>query len=68
MRPGAVRIGVSGKLDGVRCLAFQTPEGETVAQLLNSRAQPARLALEDEGRTVALELAPRSITTARWRR
>jgi len=68
VRPGAVRIGVSGKLDGVRCLAFQTLEGETVAQLLNSRAQPARLALEDEGRTVALELAPRSITTARWRR
>ena len=67
VRPGAVRIGVTGRLDGVRALAFEAPDGGEVAQLLNSRKEGARVDLEWKGRTVALDLPARSITTARWR-
>jgi glucosylceramidase len=67
VRPGAVRIGVTGRLDGVRCIAFQLPDRTTVAELLNSREQAARVELEWNGRTVAIELPARSIATARWR-
>jgi glucosylceramidase len=66
VRPGAVRIGVTGRLDGVRCLAFETPEGGTVAEVLNSRPRAARVEVEWKGRAVALDLPARSITTARW--
>jgi O-glycosyl hydrolase len=38
VRPGAVRIETTGKADGVRVMAFQTPEG-IVAQILNSAAE-----------------------------
>ena len=67
VRPGAVRIGVTGRLEGVRCLAFATPDGGLVAQLLNSRPQPERTAVEWKGRTVVVDLPARSLTTARWR-
>jgi glucosylceramidase len=66
VRPGAVRVGVAGRLDGVRALAFEVPDGGTVAQLLNSRSQAARVEVEWKGRTLALDLPARSITTARW--
>ena len=66
VRPGAVRVGVAGRLDGVRALAFEAPGGGTVAQLLNSRSQAARVEVEWKGRTLALDLPARSITTARW--
>ena len=56
---------MSGRLDGVRCVAFELPDrGE--AELLNSREQPARVEVEWNGRTVAFNLPARSITTARW--
>ena len=67
VRPGAVRIGVTGRLEGVRCLAFATPDGGLVVQLLNSRPQPERTAVEWKGRTVVVDLPARSLTTARWR-
>jgi glucosylceramidase len=67
VRPGAVRIGVTGRLDGVRALAFEAPDGGEVAQLLNCRKEGARVDLEWKGRTVTLDLPARSITTARWR-
>lgn len=66
VRPGAVRIGVAGRLDGVRALAFEAPDGSTVAELLNSREQVARVEVEWNGRTVAIDLPALSITTARW--
>jgi glucosylceramidase len=66
VRPGAVRVGVAGRLDGVRALAFEAPDGGEVAQLLNSRSHPARVEVEWKGRTLALDLPARSITTARW--
>jgi glucosylceramidase len=66
VRPGAVRVQTSGKLEGVRVMAFQTPEGGHVAELLNSRKDKADVTLEFKGKALHLGLAAGSITTAIW--
>ena len=71
VRPGAVRIGVAplegGAPTGVRCLAFEPPEGGVVAQLLNSGETASTVPLVWQGRTVAVDVPARSIATVRWR-
>jgi glucosylceramidase len=66
VRPGAVRVGISGEEDGVRSVAFQTPEKGFVAQLLNSRDEDAEVSLAWRGRTLRIKLPAISITTCRW--
>jgi glucosylceramidase len=66
VRPGAVRIETTGKAKDVRVMAFLTPEGGYVAQLLNSRNANADVNLELKGKTLHLTLPARSITTASW--
>jgi glucosylceramidase len=66
VRPGAVRVGVSGSVDGVRCLAFEARDHGMVAQLLNSRKEPARTGLEWHGRFLSVELPALSIATYLW--
>jgi glucosylceramidase len=66
VRPGAVRVDTSGKSKGVRAMAFQTPEGGMVAQILNSQTEGAEVALIYHGRTLHLAAPARSITTAAW--
>jgi glucosylceramidase len=66
VRPGSVRVGVTGSMDGVRCLAFQTGNHGMVAQLLNSRKQPAKVEVEWHGAVLALELPALSIATYLW--
>ena len=68
VRPGAVRIGAAGSVNGVRCLAFQTKQGGVVAQLLNRRSEPVKVDLEWRGKTLTLDLPALSITTSRWSR
>jgi glucosylceramidase len=65
--PGSQLAGGSGSgMDGVRCLAFQGKEGKIVAQVLNSRKQPAVVDLEWRGGTLHLELPAVSITSCLW--
>jgi len=66
VRPGAVRVQTTGKSHGVRVMAFQTPEGGFVSQLLNSLTSDAEVNLVSRGRTLRLTLPPGSITTAAW--
>jgi len=66
VRPGAVRVQTTGKSHGVRVMAFQTPEGGFVSQLLNSLTSDSEVNLVSRGRTLHLTLPPRSITTAAW--
>jgi glucosylceramidase len=71
VRPGAVRIRVApleaGAPAGVRCLAFEPPEGGVVTQLLNSGETASKVPLTWQGRTLAVDVPARSITTVRWR-
>jgi glucosylceramidase len=66
VRPGAVRIETSGNVKGVRCVAFKTPAGGMVAQLINSRKADTEVGLEAGGRSLQVALPAISITTLQW--
>jgi len=65
VRPGAVRIETTGKADGVRVMAFQTPEG-IVAQILNSAAENKDVNLEFKGKSLHITAPAISIATVTW--
>jgi len=67
VRPGAVRIETSGNVKGVRCVAFKTPAGGLVAQLVNSRQAETTVRLESGGRVLRVSLPAISITTCLWK-
>jgi glucosylceramidase len=67
VRPGAVRLGTRGRVEGVRCVAFRGTDGTRVAQVLNSRDAEVPVTLRHGGRAANLTLPPVSITTCRWR-
>ncbi len=66
VRPGAVRLQTTGTSKGVRVMAFETPEGGFVAQLMNSRIADAAVSLASKGKTLRITLPARSISTAMW--
>jgi glucosylceramidase len=67
VRPGDVRVKATGSVEGVQCLAFQSPEGDLVAEILNSRTTEATVALESRSRVLNLTLPALSMTTLEWR-
>lgn len=67
VRPGAVRVGTSGGAKGIRCVAFKTPEGGFVAELMNSNKADAMTSLEVGGRVLNMKLPALSITTLEWK-
>ncbi len=67
VRPGAVRIEAKGGAQKIRCLGFKTPEGGFVAQLLNSRNEPAEVQLNWRGQAVRVSLPALSISTCLWK-
>jgi glucosylceramidase len=67
VRPGAVRLGVKGSAQGVRCLGFKAPDGRLVAQLINSRQEQNEVGLNFRGEWLNLTLPPLSMTTCLWR-
>jgi glucosylceramidase len=66
VRPGAVRIQTTGKATGIRVMAFQTPEGGVVVQVLNSNPSDSPVNLTQQGRTVRIEAPAHSISTLIW--
>ena len=67
VRPGDVRVKTTGLMEAVQCLAFQSPGGDLVAELLNSRKTEAPVVLESRSRILRLNLPALSITTLEWR-
>lgn len=67
VRPGATRIETKGSADGVRIMAFITPEGGLVSQLINSRKQDAEVNVTFHGKQLHLTLPAISIMTASWK-
>ncbi len=66
VRPGAVRISVSGSAGGVRCVAFRAKNGDVVAEILNSNRRLTGATLNWRGRSLSLKLPALSITTGIW--
>jgi len=67
VRPGAVRVGTTGSVSGVRCLAFQAKDGGMVAEVMNGRKQAATVHLNWHGQEMSLHLPALSITTYLWK-
>ncbi|MGA2629873.1 MAG: glycoside hydrolase family 30 protein [Terriglobia bacterium] len=67
VRPGALRIEAKGGTQKIRCLGFKTPEGGLVAELLNSRNEPAEVQVNWRGQAVRVSLPALSISTCLWK-
>ena len=71
VRPGAVRAKMTGDSEGLRALAFLSPESaggwHWVVQLLNGRSADAQVRVDWQGRSVAVNLPATSITTCLWK-
>jgi glucosylceramidase len=66
VRPGDIRIKTSGSLDGVRVMAFKTPDGRIVTELMNSKHDDLEVGVTLHDRVLRLKLPAISITTALW--
>jgi glucosylceramidase len=67
VRPGAVRVQARGAAPQLRCVAFRTPQGEFVVELLNSRQEPSEARVAWRGQTLRVNLPARSIATCLWK-
>ncbi|HZT31028.1 MAG TPA: glycoside hydrolase family 30 beta sandwich domain-containing protein [Bryobacteraceae bacterium] len=66
VRPGAVRVETTGSAPQVRAMTFRAPDGKRVAEVMNSRREPAQISLVWQGKTLAVTLPPLSIGTYLW--
>jgi len=66
VRPGAIRVKTTGSLDGVRVMAFRTPDGKIVTELMNSKREDVEVGVIFHDRVLRLKLPAISITTALW--
>lgn len=67
VRPGAYRIGVNGKVAGVRCIAFRNKNGTLTAEVLNSQAKSVETTLLWQGKTLQASLPALSLSTFLWK-
>ena len=67
VRPGSVRLGVTGLANGTRCVAFKSPQGGLIAELINSRNTASDINLEFGAQSLRLTLPAVSIATCLWR-
>jgi glucosylceramidase len=66
VRPGDYRVETRGGAEKVRCMAFKSPQGGVIVQLLNSGAQPAQVQIEWHDKTLPVNLPGTSISTLMW--
>jgi glucosylceramidase len=66
VRPGTVRVQTTGKARGLRVMAFKTPAGGMIAQILNSNQQDSEVNLIHAGHTLHYVAPALSISTALW--
>jgi len=66
VRPGAVRIGSEGGVEGLSFVAFQYANGAKVLEVVNSGKAEAGYAVQDGGRSFRASAPATSITTFLW--
>jgi glucosylceramidase len=66
VRPGYLRIGSTGSVDGVRVMAFKASGGDIVTELMNSKNQDVETDIKFHDRLLHVKLPAVSITTALW--
>jgi glucosylceramidase len=66
VRPGAHRIQTEGAVARVRCIAFKSPAGGVVAEILNRQTRQVKTELRWGGGALEITLPALSITTCLW--
>ena len=66
VRPGAVRVGTTGSMKGVRSMAFRAKDGGMVAEIMNSSPKPQTVTLKWRNQSMTLNLPAMSISSAVW--
>jgi glucosylceramidase len=66
VRPGAVRIGAAGDVQGLDFVAFAGKGGGRTLEVVNSASADRRFALRDGSRMAAITVPGRSIATLAW--
>jgi glucosylceramidase len=66
VRPGSIRIGLTGAREGVRAVAFKRPDGQIVVELMNSQRESVNVAILWHDRLLRAALPATSIGTLLW--
>ena len=66
VRPGSVRIGISGEIPGVRCMAFQAKDKSLILEVMNRQKQDVNTVVRWQSQELALHLPALSIATYLW--
>lgn len=66
VRPGAVRVATTGKVEFAEYVAFDGPEGERVLVFLNYNSERRQFVLRDGSRSAALAVPAHGIATFVW--
>jgi glucosylceramidase len=66
VRPGAHRIRTEGAVAGVHCIAFKSPAGGMITEVLNSQTRQIKTELRWRGKALEIILPSLSITTCLW--
>ena len=66
VKPGAVRIGSTAKVEGLRTVAFQNPDGQRILIVLNVSTAPADFAIAAGNARFKASLPARSAGTFVW--
>jgi glucosylceramidase len=66
VRPGFVRIGTYENIDGIRAIAFLSPENKIILQVLNSTGQNKDIKIRVNNKQAGLTIPAGSINTLIW--
>ena len=67
VRPGAVRVGTEGSVEGLQCLVFRNPDGSFGALMLNGAEEVKQLVLNAGAHDLPVEVPARSIVSVCWK-
>ena len=67
VRPGAVRVGTEGSVEGLQCLVFRNPDSSFGALLLNGAEDSKQLVLTSGKNDLPVEVPARSLVSVRWK-
>jgi len=68
VKPGAVRIGVSGFSSGFTCAAFENTDGTYAVVLLNSAAENRQITFDDGARHFSYDVPAKSVISCLWKK
>ena len=66
VRPGSIRIGTYEIMEGIRVIAFLSPENKVILQVLNSTDQNKEIKIRINNKQASLKIQAASMNTLIW--